>query len=122
MPDNPDTDPFKPPRQPILVSCLHCEQEYESYLIRWEVFDIEGKKSGFWMCPTPGCDGKGFGFDIFPVDPDWVDPEGNLTIIHDDDEGVDLGEVEGDSPTSDDRPPRTNGKMRRDDDSLEPPF
>ena len=24
---------------------------------------------GFWMCPTPNCDGAGFTFDIFPTDP-----------------------------------------------------
>jgi len=24
---------------------------------------------GFWMCPTPNCDGAGFGFDIYPTDP-----------------------------------------------------
>jgi hypothetical protein len=36
---------------------------------------------GFWMCPTPNCDGKGFTFDIFPTDPEhpandgWVDDD-----------------------------------------------
>ncbi len=36
---------------------------------------------GFWMCPTPNCDGAGFTFDIFPTDPDhsanqgWSDDE-----------------------------------------------
>jgi hypothetical protein len=31
----------------------------------------KGKSSfdGFWMCPTPNCDGAGFTFDIFPTDP-----------------------------------------------------
>jgi hypothetical protein len=43
---------------------------------------------GFWMCPTPNCDGAGFTFDIFPTDPDhpandgWVDDE---DFVDDDD-------------------------------------
>jgi hypothetical protein len=32
--------------------------------------------AGFWMCPTPNCDGKGFTFDIFPTDPDHPANEG----------------------------------------------
>jgi hypothetical protein len=31
---------------------------------------------GFWMCPTPNCDGAGFCFDIFPTDPDHPANEG----------------------------------------------
>ena len=44
----------------------------------------DGSKLGFWCCPTPGCDGKGFGFDIFPTDPNYDD--GNLSFISDDDD------------------------------------
>jgi hypothetical protein len=31
---------------------------------------------GFWMCPTPNCDGAGFTFDIFPTDPHHPANEG----------------------------------------------
>jgi hypothetical protein len=41
---------------------------------------------GFWMCPTPNCDGAGFTFDIFPTDPDhpanqgWTEDEDGESI------------------------------------------
>lgn len=76
---NPDEDPFKPPAVPTEVHCLHCGRQYDSYLIEWRTrTDADGKERGFWCCPTPGCDGKGFGFDIYPTDPDYVDEEGRL--------------------------------------------
>ena len=31
---------------------------------------------GFWMCPTPNCDGAGFTFDLVPTDPDHPANEG----------------------------------------------
>lgn len=69
-------DPFGPPSIPVEVHCLHCGQVYESYLIEWRSDDIGIKNcKGFWCCPIPGCDGKGFGFDIFPIDPDYRDEE-----------------------------------------------
>jgi len=67
---DPDADCFKPPPGSILVECVHCGEEYESYLIEWRVFDRSGRKMGFWCCPTEGCGGAGFGFDIFPIDPE----------------------------------------------------
>ncbi len=81
-----ERDPFRPPTVPVKVHCLHCDQEYESYLIHWVDDVIESDSPGFWCCPTPGCDGKGFGFDIFPVDPDYRDEEGNLMWMEDDDD------------------------------------
>jgi hypothetical protein len=33
----------------------------------------------------PGCDGKGFGFDIFPVDPEYRDERGGWFSDDDDD-------------------------------------
>src|SRR5438445_417624 len=70
-PLDPDTDPFKPPAIPTIVSCLHCGEEFDSYLIEWRGENSEkGSPMGFWCCRTPACDGKGFGFDTFPVDPD----------------------------------------------------
>ena len=73
-PLDPKNDPFGPPATPILVHCIHCGEEYESYRIQWRIeTDSDGKPHGFWCCPIPGCDGKGFGFDIFPVDRDYQD-------------------------------------------------
>jgi len=70
-------DCFHPPSIPTLVHCLHCGEEYDSYLIDWRIeTDRDGKKHGFWCCPTEDCDGIGFGFDIHPVDDDWMDPDG----------------------------------------------
>ncbi len=56
-------DPFRPPSKPCDVFCLHCGKEFSSDKIRWE----RRGKEGFWCCPTPGCDGAGYKFDIFPV-------------------------------------------------------
>jgi hypothetical protein len=74
---NPDTDPFKPPAIPVEVGCLHCGREFDSYLIEWRVHTSSGGlQHGFWCCPTPGCDGKGFGFDLLPTDPNYTDENG----------------------------------------------
>ncbi len=86
VPD-PEQDCFKPPAQPVEVHCLHCQREYESYLIEWRIEEYrDGSKHGFWCCPTPGCDGRGFGFDIFPTDPDYRNPDGQKMWNDDDDE------------------------------------
>jgi hypothetical protein len=78
-------DPFKPPETPVEVACLHCGREYESYLIEWRVeTSAEGDPHGFWCCPTPGCSGRGFGFDILPTDPNYQDENGGW--VHCDDE------------------------------------
>jgi len=73
-------DCFRPPDVPTLVRCLHCGQEYESFRITWRDNDEREAEvdaiPGFWCCPTPGCDGKGFGFDIFAVDSDCPDERG----------------------------------------------
>jgi hypothetical protein len=71
------SDPFHPPAISTLVSCLHCGQEFDSFRIEWRIErDAKGQPHGFWCCPIPGCDGKGFGFDIFPVDPEYRDERG----------------------------------------------
>ena len=78
-PLNAETDPFHPPAIPTLVGCLHCGEEYDSYLIEWRVKpDINGKPHGFWCCPTPNCGGAGFGCDIFPCDPEYRGEDGEL--------------------------------------------
>lgn len=86
-PLNSDNDPFGPPAISTLVHCIHCGEEYDSFRIEWRVEqDADGKPHGFWCCPMPGCDGKGFCFDIFPVDPEYRDENGELIWCDDDEE------------------------------------
>ena len=47
---------------------------------------IEDGMEGDWCCPTPGCNGVGFGFDILPCDEEWQDENGNGWHHCDDDE------------------------------------
>jgi hypothetical protein len=101
-PLNPDGDPFGPPAIPTFVGCLHCQQEYDSYRIEWRVEQTKTGPHGFWCCPTPGCDGRGFGFDILPVDPNYQDEHGGW--VHDDEEdNVDDVDNEPATPDSRDR-------------------
>lgn len=59
-------DPFRPPRTPRMVRCMHCDQTYMSSLMEY--------KGGMWNCGTPGCGGAGYHFDIFDADdPFWSD-------------------------------------------------
>jgi hypothetical protein len=102
-PLDPNTDCFRPPAIPTLVGCLHCQQEYESFLIEWRVEKCaDGKDHGFWCCPTPDCGGRGFGFDIFPVDPNYRDENGNLMWCSDEGEDElteeELAELDGTDP------------------------
>lgn len=99
---DPEADCFKPPKIPTAVHCIHCHEEYDSYRIEWRVFaEADGERHGFWCCPMPGCDGKGFGFDIFPTDPEYRDENGErMGFFSDDDEyeeedGAELLDEEG---------------------------
>lgn len=94
-PLDPTGDPFGPPAISTLVACLHCGQEYDSYRIEWRIeTNADGIPHGFWCCPIPGCDGTGFGFDIFPVDPEYHDEDGELMWVSDDeDEEADSDEL-----------------------------
>ena len=112
MPDDPNTDPFRPPTISTEVCCLHCQREYDSYLIEWRVETCaDGEERGFWCCPTPGCGGRGFCFDIFPTDPEYRDEDGNLIWSDDDEESDDDSEDEdGGDGYEDDLPSNgTNG-------------
>lgn len=91
-PDDPATDPFRPPDIPTEVFCLHCQQEYDSYLIEWrEEKQADGSVHGFWCCPTPGCGGMGFGFDLLPTDPEYRDERGGWCDDEEDDGDEEYG-------------------------------
>lgn len=113
---NPQDDPFRPPEVPTLVGCIHCGEEYESYRIEWREFvNDKGETVGFWCCPIPGCDGKGFGFDIFPVDPDYQDERGDLVSFDDEDEDWDDDGWDDDGEDIDDEPRDSGNGHRRAD-------
>src|SRR5688500_1760211 len=81
-------DPFHPPSIPTQVECLHCGEVYDSYLIQWRAnSDASDRENmpGYWCCPTPDCDGIGFGFDIWPTDPDYVSEDGSMMSFDDED-------------------------------------
>jgi hypothetical protein len=97
-----EVDPFHPPAIPTLVGCLHCGEEFDSYLIEWRVErDADDKPRGYWCCPTPNCDGRGFGFDIFPCDPEYRDENGELMWSDDGFDEDDLIDEFIDEPASD---------------------
>lgn len=97
-----DADPFRPPAISTLVGCIHCGEEYDSYRIEWRVeTDSNGRPMGFWCCPMPGCDGRGFGFDIFPVDPEYRDENGERMWVDDDEEAEQSADDEIEPPSSD---------------------
>lgn len=105
-PLDPDADYFHPPSISTLVGCLHCGEEYDSYRIVWRIeTDADGNPHGFWCCPIEGCDGKGFGFDIHPVDSDYIDPDGR-------DIGVWVEDPPPDPETNPDRPPQPPTTVR----------
>jgi len=85
-------DPFRPPDIVTEVECIHCGQTFESYLIHWVPGDPADPGEGFWSCPTPGCDGIGFLFDIWPTDPDWRDEDGQPVCFFDDESDEDDGD------------------------------
>lgn len=86
QPRDPSSDPYAPPAVPCEVRCAHCGHFYDSWQIIWRALD--GESEAAWCCPTPGCDGVGFGYDIFPTDPEWIDENGNKLFVSD----ADLGE------------------------------
>jgi len=90
---------FRPPAIPTEVSCIHCGEVYDSYLIEWREGAGPVGDTGAWCCPTPGCDGLGFLFDIWPTDPEWRDEHGNKVCwIDDEDEDDDFSDENLDDP------------------------
>ena len=87
-------DRMSPPKVPCECYCLHCERTFMSDGIWFQkVINARSGFRGFWMCPTPNCDGAGFTFDIFPTDP--AHPA-NAGWSYSDDEDEDEEELEFD--------------------------
>jgi hypothetical protein len=81
-PPDKSSDCFAPPKEPCECYCLHCHRVFMSDGMWFQkVINSQDGFDGFWMCPTPNCDGAGFTFDIFPTDPahpaneGWTDDE-----------------------------------------------
>lgn len=74
---DPMEDPMAPPREACECWCLHCRRTFQSSEMWFQrVIGARDGFTGFWMCPTHNCDGAGFGFDIFPTDPEHPANEG----------------------------------------------
>ena len=87
--NDPGYEAFAPPQVAIEVECVHCGQIYDSSQIRFVPGAGPDGKEGAWCCPTIGCDGLGFLFDIWPTDPEWTDEHGNRVCFFDDEEEAD---------------------------------
>ena len=83
---------------------MHCNRSFMSNEMWFQ--RVIGDKSGFagfWMCPTPNCDGAGFTFDIFPTDPNhpandgWSEDDGDDDGEFDDEAFADDDEDEADA-------------------------
>src|SRR5581483_12298027 len=86
---DPRRDPMAPPEEPCECFCLHCRRIFMSDKMWFQrVVGAKDGFPGFWMCPTPNCDGAGFTFDIFPTDPDHPANEGWYDDDDDEEEEV----------------------------------
>lgn len=100
MANREDDSSFPPPDDPIEVICLHCGEKYRSdTMVFGPLRPDDDDPLEMWHCPTEGCDAGGFGLDIFPTDPSWQDPKGQLHMIAD--------EGDADSELDDELHPRT---------------
>jgi hypothetical protein len=106
---NPDNrrDPMGPPAEPCECFCLHCRRTFMSDQMWFQrVINARDGFEGFWLCPTPNCDGAGFTMDIFPTDPNhpenagWSDDDGEEDEMEFDDEDEDENEDEWDPAES----------------------
>ena len=81
-------DQMAPPSEPCECYCLHCGRVFMSDQMWFQrIIGARDGFDGFWMCPTPNCDGAGFTFDIFPTDP--LHPANDGWSYDDDDEEFD---------------------------------
>lgn len=53
--------PLDPENAGKLLRCHHCELTVSADAMEYDPVDE------LWCCPTPGCDGAGIGFDLFPA-------------------------------------------------------
>ena len=100
-------DPMGPPAEPCECFCLHCRRTFMSDQMWFQrVINARDGFEGFWLCPTPNCDGAGFTMDIFPTDPNhpenagWSDDDGEEDEMEFDDEDEDEDETEWDPAES----------------------
>jgi hypothetical protein len=88
--DHRQSDCFAPPAEPCECYCLHCNRIFMSDGIWFQkVINSHDGFDGFWMCPTPNCNGAGFTFDIHPTDPEHpvnLPENGGWVYLDDDDE------------------------------------
>src|SRR5437667_7719451 len=123
-PFDPMDDPMAPPRDPCECWCLHCERTFMSSEMWFQrVIGDKHGFPGFWMCPTPNCDGAGFTFDIFPTDQSH--PANAGWHDDDDDDDAELDEEEDDSPLAGEWDPhepkykRLDEELGEEDDDIE---
>ena len=76
--------PFAPPAGSIEVECIHCGEIFDSWQMQLRNEGPDNEPA--WCCPTPGCDGLGFCFDVWPTDREWRDENGELVWHEDADE------------------------------------
>jgi hypothetical protein len=82
---------------------------------------------GFWMCPTPNCDGAGFGFDIYPTDPHhpandgWTDDDADEEDDGGEEPWTDApeGEVEADWDPDETKYKQLDEEFAEEEDDLE---
>lgn len=101
--DGAGRDCFAPPAVACECYCLHCRRTFMSSAMWFQrIRNPRGEAlDGFWMCPTPNCDGKGFSFDIFPTDPDHPANDGWFSCDEFDDEEQWLDDDEDEDPAVD---------------------
>ena len=61
------SDAMRPPDLAVQSKCLHCGKVFSSSSMIWGTKEGVRALGPIWWCPTPLCDGAGFGYDIFPV-------------------------------------------------------
>jgi hypothetical protein len=70
LPPEAHDDPFQPPPENLTLTCacIHCGQNshaFEAVEMRWIV------NENMWACPCTTCGGRGFQFDIHPIERQW---------------------------------------------------
>src|SRR5215217_2835944 len=66
-------DPFAPPQSPVIVRCLYCRGTYSSTEMKFEVRACAPGEA-FWYCRNAGCEGAGYGYDIFDTEEVATEP------------------------------------------------